>query len=67
MNKNKGIQSTRKNIRAVTDLPIGARYAQAVATLSKTESTVSDVFYAARKFHLDAAKLLRRALEALPA
>lgn len=68
MNTTKAIATLTTGIRAVTELTTRPRYRKALRALgSKSEATVSDVYYAAQNLHLNDAKLLRLALEALPA
>ncbi|MGN7799059.1 hypothetical protein [Leifsonia sp. 22587] len=68
MNTSKATAKINGGIRATSELPAGARYKVAVAdVLSHPDCSVSDVFHAAVKFHVDPGKLLTRTLEALPA
>jgi hypothetical protein len=66
MNTNQITRSNKRgSIRGLTDLPVPARYAKAARSFT-AEDTVSDVYYTAKKLHLNASKLCRRVLEVLP-
>lgn len=65
MNTNKTSAKANDGIRALTDLPVPARYSKAARSFTR-DDTVSAVYYAAKKLHLDASKLCKRVLEALP-
>ncbi|KQR52298.1 hypothetical protein ASF88_12160 [Leifsonia sp. Leaf336] len=66
MNTNKATARANDGIRALTDLPTAARYQKAARTFTR-EDTLGDVYWAAKKLHLEPSKLVLRTLQVLPA